>query len=177
MPLEVFRLSFYLVTLKCRCSGDLISVRGVMPLTLASPAPSPGSCLPSPQFHHAGVGRSLLLLRWEPLPAMLCCACKARTHTPAVLLLPSHGPARSMVCPATAPSEHGVPSHGPLGARCASPAGWQVAAAAGQISLAYGFVGWQRGCDAPLSACAVPGRGWRSARRGAQAPQRSTGCV
>lgn len=98
MPLEVSRFSFYLVTLNCWCSSDLISMHEVMPLTLAPPAPGHRSSLPSPRFHHAGVGRSALLLRLEHLPAILCCALLRRTHTRAVSWLRSHGPAWSAVC-------------------------------------------------------------------------------
>ena len=156
MPLKVSRFSFYLVTLNCRHSSDLISMHEVMPLTLVSPAPGHGSCLSSPQFHHAGLGRSTLLLCLEHLPAMLCCALLRRTHA---CCLAAVQPWPRL--------EHGVPA----------PAGWQITVGAGQISLAYAFMEWERGCDTLLSMREVPVRGWRSARRRVQALLHGTDCV
>lgn len=160
MPLEVSRFSFYLVTWHF---SDLISMREVMPLTLASPAPGHGSSL-SPQFHHAGMGRSALLLCLEHLPAMLCCALLRRVH--------AHTHTRTHTCCLAAVQpwpclEHSVPA----------PAGWQITVGAGQISPAYGFVEWERGCDTPLLMREVPVREWRSVRRGVQAALHGTDCV
>lgn len=103
MPLEVSRFSFYLVTWHF---SDLISMREVMPLTLASPAPGHGSSLSPPVSScRDGQKRSAAALGASSSNALLCPAkarVRAHTHTHArthaVSLLCSHGPAWSTVC-------------------------------------------------------------------------------
>lgn len=66
-----------------------------------------------------------------------------------------------------APLGHGVPA----------PAGGQITVGAGQISLAYGFMGWERGCDTLLLTLEMPVPGWEYVRLGVQAQLHHTDCV
>lgn len=104
MPLEVSRFSFYLVTWHF---SDLISMREVMPLMLASPAPGHGSSLSPPVSScRDGQKRSAAALGASSSNALLCPAkARVRAHTR------THAHMLSRCCAAMAL----------LGAQCASP--------------------------------------------------------
>lgn len=151
MPLEVSRFAFCPVTLNCQRSSDLISMHDVMPWTLASPVPGPGPPLASPRLPGAGVGRSALPCL-EHLQQR-----RSGTHTRAlaVSLRRSRGPAA--VCQ---PRLVGRSQLGLAGSR------WHTASRSGR-----------GGCDTPLAVREVPGKGWRSGRRGGRDPPHGTGSV